>query len=57
MLGLLALAITAGVAIAGKNFYDRNRNEVDTFAECTQAATTDAARAACTERFQDSLTK
>lgn len=57
VLGLLALAITAGVAIAGKNFYDNNKNEVDTFTSCTQAATTDAARAACTEKFQDSVTK
>jgi len=57
VLGLLALAITAGVAIAGKNFYDNNRNEVDNFSSCTQAATTNAARAACTEKFQDSVTK
>jgi hypothetical protein len=57
VLGLLAIAVSIAVGVAGKSFYDRNKGTISNLNNCLKTATTADAQNACRTQFQDTVTK
>jgi hypothetical protein len=57
VLGLLAVAASIAVGVAGKSFYDRNKSDFKNLNDCLKSATTSAQQTSCQNQFKDAVTK